>query len=71
MHQPFLLRLIYNFKLPKVNSVTENLQLSTHAFLEKFNRLKPWAQTEIIFTCRSGKRAGEAREMAIQLGFKK
>lgn len=54
-----------------VKTVKENLELSTHDFVEKFKRIKPWPQTEIIFTCRSGKRAGDACEMATQLGYKK
>lgn len=54
-----------------MKTVPEDLQLSENAFLDKFKRQKPLVQTEIIFTCRSGKRAGEACEMAIKLGFKK
>lgn len=48
-----------------------DLALSEQAFLDKFNRQKPLPQAEVIFSCRSGKRAGEACEMATQIGFKK
>jgi rhodanese-related sulfurtransferase len=54
-----------------VKTVAENLELSTHDFLDKFKRQKPSPQSEIIFTCRSGKRAGDACEIAEKLGFKK
>ncbi|KAL7033791.1 hypothetical protein ACKWTF_007723 [Chironomus riparius] len=51
--------------------VTETLELSTHEFVNRFRRLKPTIWTEVIFTCRSGKRAEDACEMARNLGFKK
>lgn len=53
-----------------VKTVIENLELSTHEFVNKFRRLKPSPYTEIIFTCRSGKRAEDACEMARNLGYK-
>ena len=62
--------MLYYFIL-LVKTLPGNLVLSDQAFLEKFNRQKPLPQDELIFSCRSGKRAGEACEMATQLGFKK
>ncbi|XP_070504494.1 rhodanese domain-containing protein CG4456-like isoform X2 [Chironomus tepperi] len=53
-----------------LKTVTEMLELSAHDFVNKFRRLKPTPYTEIIFSCRSGKRAEDACEMARNLGFK-
>jgi rhodanese-related sulfurtransferase len=47
------------------------LQLSCTSFKEKFFHEKPTFETEIIFTCRSGRRANEASEIATKLGFQK
>lgn len=40
-------------------------------FLELYAHEKPGKENQIIFSCRSGKRAEEAAQIAIQLGFKK
>lgn len=39
-------------------------------FKNKYGRDKPVADSPIIFTCRSGRRAQQAAEIAIKLGFK-
>lgn len=38
-------------------------------FKNKYGRDKPAADTPLIFTCRSGRRAQQAAEIAVKLGF--
>lgn len=40
-------------------------------FKQKYGRDKPAKDTQIIFTCRSGRRAQQAAEIAVKLGYKK
>lgn len=47
------------------------MKLTPEEFLMKFGREKPTAQTEMIFHCKGGGRAGKATELAISLGFPK
>jgi rhodanese-related sulfurtransferase len=53
-----------------VKTVSDSLQLTPHDFVEKYGRLKPSETGEIIFSCRSGKRAEDACKVARNLGFK-
>lgn len=49
--------------------VGEELKLSPTEFESKYGRAKPAADSPIIFSCRSGVRAGEAANIASKLGF--
>lgn len=40
-------------------------------FEQLYGHIKPDKENQIIFSCRSGKRAEEAAQEAIKLGFKK
>ncbi|XP_058457050.1 uncharacterized protein LOC131434400 [Malaya genurostris] len=53
-----------------LNTVSEELNLSSAAFQAKYGRKKPEANDPVIFTCRSGVRAGIAANEADRLGFK-
>lgn len=52
-------------------TLEDTLKLSREEFFEKFGRDKPKVDTEIIFHCKGGGRAGKATELAISLGFQK
>lgn len=52
-----------------LDTVGEELQLSPQQFESKYGRAKPTANSPIIFSCRSGVRAGEAANIASKLGF--
>lgn len=43
--------------------------VSAEEFLQKYGRSKPAANDEVIFTCRSGRRAEAAAKIAISLGY--
>ncbi|XP_044727389.1 rhodanese domain-containing protein CG4456-like isoform X2 [Chrysoperla carnea] len=45
-------------------------QLSPESFLKKYGRDKPSPLAYIVFSCRSGKRANMAAQLAAKLGFK-
>ncbi|XP_065089201.1 uncharacterized protein LOC135710530 [Ochlerotatus camptorhynchus] len=49
--------------------VGEELKLSPKEFESKYGRTKPAADSPLIFSCRSGVRAGEAANIASKLGF--
>ncbi|XP_058833087.1 rhodanese domain-containing protein CG4456-like [Topomyia yanbarensis] len=53
-----------------LKTVSDELQLSPAAFHAKYGRNKPEANDPIIFTCRTGVRAGIAANEADRLGFK-
>ncbi|XP_053684044.1 rhodanese domain-containing protein CG4456-like isoform X1 [Sabethes cyaneus] len=53
-----------------LKTVTEELKLSPDAFEAKYGRKKPAVNDPVIFSCRSGVRAGEAANQADKLGFK-
>lgn len=50
--------------------VEEELKLDANQFESKYERPKPSLDTPIIFSCRSGYRAGTAASIADKLGFK-
>lgn len=54
-----------------VKQVEENLKLSPEVFHNKFGREKPTNETEMVFHCKGGGRAGRATELALSLGFVK
>uniref|UniRef100_A0A182U0Z5 Rhodanese domain-containing protein n=1 Tax=Anopheles melas TaxID=34690 RepID=A0A182U0Z5_9DIPT len=54
-----------------LKTVRTELSLSTEEFEKKYGRKKPTTNDPIIFSCRSGVRAGQASFEADQLGFKK
>lgn len=45
--------------------------ISSDNFEKLYNRKKPTNDQEIIFSCRSGMRAGKAATMLVQLGYTK
>ncbi|XP_047984062.1 putative thiosulfate sulfurtransferase, mitochondrial isoform X2 [Leguminivora glycinivorella] len=45
-------------------------EMSDKQFQQTFNRVKPSANTEIIFYCMIGKRSGKAQQEAISAGYK-
>jgi len=49
---------------PKLGSSTTQTEFSS-----QFGRKKPSSNTQIIFSCRSGKRAQKSAEKAIELGY--
>lgn len=54
-------------------SIVENelsVTVKSEDFKNKYGRDKPLADTPIIFTCRSGRRAQQAAEIAVKLGYK-
>lgn len=51
--------------------VGEELQLTAKDFEDRYGRVKPTFCSPIIFSCRSGVRAGEAANIADKLGFSK
>ncbi|XP_055628377.1 rhodanese domain-containing protein CG4456-like isoform X2 [Toxorhynchites rutilus septentrionalis] len=53
-----------------LNTVSDELKLSPEAFQEKYGRKKPGNDDPVIFSCRSGVRAGLAANEADKLGFK-
>ncbi|XP_035912137.1 thiosulfate sulfurtransferase-like isoform X1 [Anopheles stephensi] len=53
-----------------LKTVRTELSLTPEAFEQKYGRKKPAASDPIIFSCRSGVRAGQAALEADQLGFK-
>ncbi|XP_049820335.1 rhodanese domain-containing protein CG4456-like isoform X2 [Aethina tumida] len=57
-----------NIPLNDVESVLKDLP--NNEFEEKYGRTKPDFNFPIIFSCRSGKRAGQALEIAKNLGYK-
>jgi thiosulfate:glutathione sulfurtransferase len=59
------------FHIFLVKTVEENLKLKPKEFLNKFGREKPTFETEMIFHCKGGGRAGRATELALSLGFVK
>ncbi|XP_026470803.1 uncharacterized protein LOC113375063 [Ctenocephalides felis] len=58
-----------NIPLRELENALKNM--SPEEFKTKFGRDKPTFDTEIIFSCRSGKRAKEAMETALGLCYKK
>lgn len=52
-----------------LNVVGEELKLDAQTFESKYGRPKPNHDTPLIFSCRSGVRAGHAATIACQLGF--
>lgn len=54
-----------------VGEVANALNLNDEKFKTKYGRAKPSIESEIIFTCRSGKRAGTAGVVAAGLGYQK
>jgi rhodanese-related sulfurtransferase len=54
-----------------VPTVADALKLSPEDFLAKFGREKPGLDDPIIFSCRSGVRAGMGALEADKLGFTK
>uniref|UniRef100_A0A182SVB7 Rhodanese domain-containing protein n=1 Tax=Anopheles maculatus TaxID=74869 RepID=A0A182SVB7_9DIPT len=53
-----------------LKTVAAELNLSPDAFEKKYGRKKPTTSDPIIFSCRSGVRAGQAAMEADKLGFK-
>uniref|UniRef100_A0A6R5Z574 Rhodanese domain-containing protein n=1 Tax=Anopheles funestus TaxID=62324 RepID=A0A6R5Z574_ANOFN len=53
-----------------LKTIRTELNLSPEAFEKKYGRKKPATNEPIIFTCRSGVRAGQAAQEAEQLGYK-
>lgn len=53
-----------------LKTVRSELSLSPEAFEKKYGRKKPSTSDPIIFSCRSGVRAGQAAFEADQLGYK-
>ncbi|CAO1305562.1 unnamed protein product [Diamesa hyperborea] len=53
-----------------LSTVEDSLKLSAADFKSKFQREKPSPDTEVIFHCKMGGRAGKAADTAAQLGFK-
>ncbi|XP_053666766.1 rhodanese domain-containing protein CG4456-like [Anopheles marshallii] len=53
-----------------LKTVRNELGLSPEEFEKKYGRKKPAASDPIIFSCRSGVRAGQAAQEADQLGYK-
>uniref|UniRef100_A0A8D8D177 Heat shock protein 67B2 n=1 Tax=Culex pipiens TaxID=7175 RepID=A0A8D8D177_CULPI len=53
-----------------LKTVADELKLSPEAFQAKYGRKKPAESDPIIFSCRSGVRAGMAANEADKLGFK-
>ncbi|XP_055612165.1 rhodanese domain-containing protein CG4456-like [Uranotaenia lowii] len=53
-----------------LKTVRDELKLDDGAFQAKYGRKKPTVNDPIIFSCRSGVRAGQAAFEADQLGFK-
>lgn len=51
--------------------IEEDLKLSAEEFRERFDRKRPTTETELIFHCKGGGRAGRATEKALKLGFVK
>lgn len=45
--------------------------LTEHEFQQLYKALKPDHDTELIFSCRSGKRSLKALKTALELGYKK
>lgn len=54
-----------------MKTIEENLKLSAEEFEKKFVRKQPSKETEVIFHCMGGGRAGRAAELALSLGFPK
>jgi len=54
-----------------VSTVEKNLQLNDAEFKAKYGRDKPSSDTELIFHCKMGGRAGKAADAAIKLGYTK
>ncbi|KAI8119681.1 Heat shock protein 67B2 [Lucilia cuprina] len=46
-----------------------SLNVKAEDFKQKYGRDKPAADMQLIFTCRSGRRAQQAAEIAVQLGY--
>ncbi|XP_037816093.1 rhodanese domain-containing protein CG4456-like [Lucilia sericata] len=46
-----------------------SLNVKAEDFKQKYGRDKPAADMPLIFTCRSGRRAQQAAEIAVQLGY--
>ncbi|KAM7360198.1 rhodanese domain-containing protein CG4456-like [Cochliomyia hominivorax] len=44
-------------------------KVKDEAFQQKYGRYKPAKDTYLIFSCRSGKRAQQAAEIAVKLGY--
>ncbi|CAH1154777.1 unnamed protein product [Phaedon cochleariae] len=57
-----------NIPLGDIQSVLRDL--SPEQFTQKYGRNKPSINSEIIFSCKSGKRAASALAISEQLGFK-
>lgn len=55
----------------QVGSLEESLELPADISEKRWGRRKPVNDTELIFTCKSGRRATIAAEAAIGLGFGK
>lgn len=55
-----------------LEDVCKNLSQTTSEtdFSSRFGRLKPSTSTQLIFTCRSGKRALQSAETALSIGYK-
>ncbi|XP_062540704.1 rhodanese domain-containing protein CG4456-like [Armigeres subalbatus] len=53
-----------------LKAVEEELKLGANQFESKYSRPKPSHDSPIIFSCRSGYRAGTAADIAEKLGFK-
>ncbi|XP_050075633.1 rhodanese domain-containing protein CG4456-like [Anopheles maculipalpis] len=53
-----------------LKTIRTELSLTPEAFEKKYGRKKPAASDPIIFSCRSGVRAGQAALEADQLGYK-
>ncbi|GJQ81676.1 putative heat shock protein [Trypoxylus dichotomus] len=56
-----------NIPLDKLENTLKNQ--TPQSFLQQYKRQKPPFDTTIIFTCRSGKRSGQAQKIALNLGF--
>lgn len=77
---PRMLSLLWRYKNPRlqliilttsVDIVEEELKLDPKQFETKYGRPKPSYDSPIIFSCRSGIRAGNAAYIADTLGFTK
>lgn len=54
-----------------MGKLKETFELPADTFKERYEREKPELNTDIIFTCKSGRRAAIAVDQAINLGYTK
>lgn len=52
-----------------ISELEQNLELSDKEFKEKHYVKKPPSDADLVFTCRSGRRAMMGAEIAVKLGF--